>query len=751
MGMTHADAESAEAGQLVRLRVEGMDCGSCVAKVEAAVSRLSGVRDVSANLMGETLTARLLPGGADEAALAGAVATLGYRVRPLSAPAGNAAVHQGASHADEDDDEPGVPWWRTGKARLVAVLGVLVAAAWALAHLFPAEAYWLYLAATLAAVFPFGRRAIALARSGSPFSIETLMVAAALGAVAIGAAEEAAFVVVLFAVGELLENVAAGQARAGIRALSDLMPRMARVERGVDVQELPANQIAIDDVVQVRPGDRIPCDGLVLEGHSAVDESPVTGESVPVARGPGERVVAGSVNTDALLRVRVTAAAADNTISRIVHMVEEATASRAPTQRFIERFSRYWTPGAMLVSILVILVPPLLIGGAWETWVYRGLAVLLIACPCALVISVPAAVASGLSAGARRGLLVKGGAALEEIGKVRTIAFDKTGTLTAGRPRVTNVLPAEGTDEATLLRAAAAVEASSAHPLALAIVQAAKARGILVPPTRAASAVPGKAAVANVDGVRITVGSPAYAAERGAELGMLAAQTEALEAEGKTVVIAFARDRVLGALALRDEPREDAGQTVAALKRMGIASVMLTGDNGRTGQAIAGTLGMDVRASLLPDQKLRAIEALKLGGPVAMVGDGINDAPALAAASVGIAMGGGTAVALETADAALLRERVGGVAELVALSRATLANVRQNVAVAVGLKLMFLGTTLAGITGLWPAILADTGATVLVTINALRLLRWSPPPLDSGGGARSGRTGVQLATEVEQG
>ena len=731
MSTTHPDVEAAEPGQVVRLRVEGMDCGSCVAKVEAAASRLPGVRDVAANLMAETLTARLAPGGADAAALAGAVSALGYKVRPLPGPVGDAGPqptlpnHDHAGHAHGDDNELGVTWWRTGKARLAGLLAVLVGAAWALAHVFPAEAHWLYLAATLAAVLPFGRRALALARAGTPFSIETLMVTAALGAVAIGAAEEAAVVVLLFAVGELLEGVAAGRARAGIRALADLMPRTARVERdGGAVMEVSAASLAVGDVVQVRPGDRVPCDGLVLEGQSAVDESPVTGESVPVARGPGEAVVAGSVNTAALLRVRVTAAAADNTVSRIVRLVEQATASRAPTQRFIERFSTYWTPGAMVVSALVILVPPLLLGGEWATWVYRGLAVLLIACPCALVISVPAAVASALSAGARRGLLVKGGAALEAVGKARTVAFDKTGTLTQGKPCVTDVLPAEGTDNAGLLRAAAAVEAGSAHPLALAIVQAAEERGILIPAARAASAVPGKAAVANVDGVRVTVGSPAFAAERGADLGPLAGSVRTLEEAGKTAVVVFSRERVLGVLAMRDEPREDAAAAIAALKRMGVASVMLTGDNERTGRAIADKLGMDVRAHLLPDDKLREIKALKARGPVVMVGDGINDAPALAAASVGVAMGGGTAVALEAADAALLHERVSGVAELVSLSRATLANIRQNVAVAVGLKLVFLATTLAGITGLWPAILADTGATVLVTLNALRLLRW---------------------------
>ena len=531
--------------------------------------------------------------------------------------------------------------------------------------------------------------------------------------------------------------------RGNDRARIATLDRTARRE-GADggFQEVPAASLRVGDVVQVRPGDRLPCDGEIVEGRSALDESPITGESVPVTRGPGEPVVAGSINADGVLRVRVTRTAADNTVARIVKLVEEATASRAPSQRFIERFSRWWTPGAMAASLLVILVPPLLLGGDWGTWIYRGLALLLIACPCALVISVPAAIASGLSAGARRGLLVKGGAALEMIGTARTVAFDKTGTLTEGKPRVTGVLPlGNGADEGRVLALAAAVEEGSAHPLARAIVAAAAERGVPVPPAEGARAVPGRAVEATVEGRRVAVGSPRHAAEAGPGLDPAAlARAEAWEGEGNTVVAVLVDGVPFGLIAMRDEPRADAAAGVAALRRLGVAAVMLTGDNERTGRAIAGKLGLDVRAGLLPADKLREIAAMKARGPVVMVGDGINDAPALAAASVGVAMGGGTDVALETADAALMRERVTGVAELVVLSRATLANVRQNVAVAVGLKAVFLVTTLAGITGLWPAILADTGATVLVTLNALRLLRWQG--LASGESAAPARPGA---------
>ncbi len=726
-------------------RVDGMDCAACVASVTRAVERLPGVSAVEVNLMAGRLSATLADTGIAEA-VARQVGALGYGVAPLAphaeaGPAGDAPAcchghdhdhHHDHDHAHHHHHEapaaPARPWHATAKARLAGLIAALVGGAYAATlALPPALATPLFVAATLLAVLPFARRAFALARARTPFSIETLMVAAALGAVAIGAAEEAAVVVLLFAVGEMLEGVAAGRARAGIQALAGLMPRTAlRLRPDGGTEAVAAAALAVGERVLVRPGERLPCDGTIEEGTSALDESPVTGESVPVARGPGDAVLAGSINAEGAIRVRVTRAAADNTIARIVHLVEEATASRAPTQRFIERFAAWWTPAAIAVAALAILLPPPLLGWDWSTSLYRGLAVLLIACPCALVISVPAAMASGLSAGARRGLLIKGGAALEAIGRARTIAFDKTGTLTAGRPRVTGVRPAPGQAEDAVLALAAAVEQGSAHPLARAVLDEAAARGLAVPAASGLRALPGRAVEGVVAGRHASVGSPRHAREAGVALGALEAEAVRLEEQGNTVAVVIADGAVAGLLALRDEPRADAAAGIAAVSALGIRPVMLTGDNPRTAAAIAGVLGLEARAGLLPADKLREVAALRRDGAVVMVGDGINDAPALAAADAGIAMGGGTGVALEAADAAVLKDRVAGVAELVSLSRATMANVRQNVALAVGLKGVFLATTLLGITGLWPAILADTGATVLVTLNALRLLAWTP-------------------------
>lgn len=563
------------------------------------------------------------------------------------------------------------------------------------------------------------------------------MSVAAIGAIAIGAAEEGAVVVLLFTVGELLETVAADRARAGIRGLIELMPRTARRQRpdGDDTEVVSVDQLVVGDSVVVLAGNRIPSDGIVSSGESEVDEAPVTGESVPVAKQPGARVYAGSINANGELHVRLTRTAADNTIAQIVHIVEEAQSAKAPMARFIDRFSRWYTPAAMLMALLVIGVPPLIFGADWHTWIYRGLAILLIACPCALVISTPAAIASGLAAGAKRGLLVKGGAALETLGKVTTIAFDKTGTLTAGTPKITDIVPTVG-DEDGLLKLAAAVERGSNHPLARAIVSECDKRGLAaLRRFGGVTALPGKGATARVEKGFATVASPRHAVEQYALDEDTRQAILRLEREGKAVVVVAQEITPIGLIALRDEPRPDAASGLTALRQMGVRTIMLSGDNARTAEAIARALNIEAVGELLPQAKLERIAAYKDQGPVAMVGDGINDAPALAAASVGIAMGAGTDVALETADAALLKDRVIGVAELVALSRATMANIWQNITLALALKAVFLVGTLLGMSTLWLAILADTGATVLVTANALRLLRFRPSTDVSSGGS----------------
>ncbi|MGH7120333.1 MAG: heavy metal translocating P-type ATPase [Acetobacteraceae bacterium] len=706
----------------LRYRVGGMDCPSCAGKIETVVKRLAGAEGIRVNYHSQTLAFRLDEATTPREMVEAKVRSLGYEVSAIEAPASAPGASPVAGEDTFEAAPTGRPWWQTRKVRLLLTIGVLLVLGYVARQFVPEVRGWAELPATLVGLWSTGPRAIALARAGSPFSIEMLMSIAAGGAVLVGAPAEAAVVMFLFTAGELMEGVAAGRARAGIQALTALVPRTALLVEGENLLRVPAAAVRVGQVVLVRPGDRVPVDGIIIEGASELDESPVTGESIPVPKQEGSTLLAGSVNGSTALQVQVTRAASDNTIARIVHMVEEAQSSRAPVARFIERFSAIYTPAVVAVAMLTVIVPPLAFGAAWGIWLYRSLALLLIGCPCALVLSTPAAITSGIAAGIRRGLLIKGGAALEMIGRVRTIAFDKTGTLTQGQPQVVDVVSLSGT-ERTVLALAASVENGSSHPIARAILERATADAIPLRPARNTRVIPGHAAIATITGKQIAVGSPRYAAEQAPLPPEVEQRIAALEEQGKTVVLVLAGSLPLGLLALRDEPRADAAEGIAELRRLGVRSVMLTGDNRRAAMAIGATLGVEARSELLPNDKLQQVAALKAEAPVAMVGDGINDAPALATASVGIAMGGGTDVALETADAALLGGRVGGVAALVRLSRATMRNIRQNVAIALGLKAVFLVTTLAGLTGLWPAILADTGATVIVTMNALRLLR----------------------------
>ena len=747
-----------------RFRVEGMDCASCAAKIDTAVRRMPSVADVKVSVVAGTMTVEH-DDSLDVAAVSQKVSGLGYKTVPAGnaqspadakakaaqgctgdhahehgarhgtgEPTSNSGSSRNSSRAEKSDGLEGLhghdhapqdgPWWATSKARLTIACGAALAIAFVAAKLFPQTQPWGFIIAMAIGLIPIARRALAGATNGSPFTIETLMTIAAVGAVVIDAAEEAAVVVVLFLVGELLEGIATGRARASIRALATLMPKTALVERDGATETVASESLGVDMVVLSRPGDRIPADGVVVSGESAVDEAPITGESVPKRKEPGDVVFAGTINQEGVLRVRVTAAAADNTISRIIALVEEAQETKAPTERFIDRFAKYYTPGVMVVAALIAILPPLLTGADWETWIYRGIAALLIGCPCALVISTPAAIAAALSAGARRGLLMKGGAILENLGKVDSVAFDKTGTLTEGKPKVTDIIAIDRTKH-EVLRLAAALEAGSGHPLATAILAKADDEKVAVTAASDAGAVGGKGVVGTVDGVKLFLASPRAASEKVVLDETLSARIAALNDEGKTVSVLLVADTVAGLIAMRDEPREDAKAGIAALRDLGAETIMLTGDNRRTAKAIASALGMEARAELMPQDKQKIVGELRKAGKfVAKVGDGINDAPALAAADIGIAMGGGTDVALETADAAVLHGRVIDVANMVTLSRLTMRNIFQNITISLGLKAVFLVTTVLGVTGLWPAILADTGATVLVTANAMRLLGW---------------------------
>lgn len=717
-------SDPAKEGNHHSWQVVGMDCPSCARKIETAVSRVSGVQQARVLFATEKLVVELAPGLSPDPVTA-AVLAAGFQLK-----GGSAGKQTGSS---EPASQPTLLGNLFGN-----VLGHLLAKYWQplslaglmlVAALLPSEiSQPLFTLATLWGLWPISRKAWALTKSGSPFAIETLMTVAALGALLLGETAEAAMVLLLFMLGEHLEAYAAGRARAGVTALMALVPdkalRIRTTAEGEVREEVAADELRPGDIIEIAPGARLPADARLLDELGAFDESALTGESIPVERRQGDKVPAGSLAADRVLRLEVVSEPGNNAIDRILHLIEEAESQRAPIERFIDRFSRWYTPAMMLVALLVVLVPPLAFGQSWDEWIYRGLALLLIGCPCALVISTPAAVTSALAAATRQGALIKGGAALERLAHIDTVAFDKTGTLTLGKPQLTELVSLNGQPEAELLALAAAIEQGSHHPLARAVVASASEQGLSLAEARDLRALPGMGVEGRIDGELWQLLAPSRVATLNAEQ-----QTRigTLERQGKTVVVLCqsSGDKALpvALLALRDQIRPEAAAALRELDRLGLNSIMLTGDNPNAAEAIATELGMGWRASLLPENKVAEIAKLASTRKVAMIGDGINDAPAMKRASIGIAMGGGTDVALETADAALTHNQLGGIAAMIRLSRAALANIHQNIALALGLKAIFLVTSLLGITGLWIAVLADTGATALVTANALRLLR----------------------------
>jgi Cd2+/Zn2+-exporting ATPase len=686
--------------------VSGMDCPSCAQKLEKAITSVEGVTNAKVLFATEKLVVDF-----DNRAVAAVIEQVSQQTGfPLTS-------------TDAPKPKAEKKGWLGIVKDNVQILSIAGAMAFAgiISDFNPTLSTWLFTLTCLLGLYPVAMKAVKLARSGTPFAIETLMSVAALGALYLGETAEAAMVLLLFLIGEKLEAYASSRARSGVQALMDLVPENTTLIVDGERQEVPASQLQPGDIIEVAPGGRMPADGLLMTQAASFDESALTGESVPVEHAEGGKIMAGAVVVDKVVQVKVTSCQGENAIDRILHLIEEAESRKAPLERFLDKFSRWYTPLMMLVSLLVIITPPLLFAQPWETWVYRGLALLLIACPCALVISTPAAITSGLAAAAKRGALIKGGAALELLGRVESVAFDKTGTLTQGKPQVTDVVPFDVTEE-QLLSLTASIEIGSSHPLALSLVSKAQEQGINIPEAADKTAQVGSGVTGVVEGKLVQVIAPSKADFPISQ--QVEQQVVELEGQGKTVVIARHDHEVIGLIAWQDTLRQDAQQAVAALKKLGISSVMLTGDNPRSAEAIANQIGLDYKASLLPADKVHYVEEISAQHTVAMVGDGINDAPAMKASSIGIAMGGGTDVALETADAALTHNRLVELPAMIELSRATLNNIRQNVALALGLKGVFLVTSLLGITGLWVAVLADSGATALVTLNALRLLRF---------------------------
>ena len=687
-------------------RIEGMDCHEEVAILERRLKRLSGLEALDADVVGQRLRIKYDAAKISADAIAEAVAQTGMR-----------------AWLEHEQPAPARTGWRRS---LVAGSGILLLIGLGLQLASNVVPAWPFLALSVVlGGVPTARRAIASVQARH-LDIHVLMVVAVIGAVVIQEWSEAASVVFLFALAQLLEAGAMERARGAIRALMELAPADALVRRADGSRRVAIDDVAVGDIVLVGPGEKIPVDGVVTAGSSHVNQAPVTGESLPSEKTVGDDVFAGTINGRGALDVEVTRLRRDSTLARVIHLVEQAQAQRAPSQTFVDRFARIYTPIVLSLAVLIAIVPPLF-GGAWDVWFYRALVLLVISCPCALVISTPVSIVSALAAAARKGVLIKGGAHLERLAAVTCVAFDKTGTLTKGTLRVQLVVVFSTENEDDIRRWAAAVESRSEHPIGRAIVADAAGRGLDLPSASHFVAFPGRGAEAIVDGARILLGSYRAFVEGDLVNADVRHAVDAISAAGSTAVL-VARDGVtVGAISVSDEMRNGAPEALDVLRSQGIRRIaMLTGDRAAAAKAFATAAGVDeVRAELLPEDKVANVAELRRAhGPVAMIGDGVNDAPALAAADVGIAMGAaGTDVALETADVALMADELGKIPYAVRLSRATTRNIRANIAFSILLKAAFLVLAVTGAATLWMAVAADMGASLLVIANALRLLR----------------------------
>lgn len=706
-------SSGAGSGEAVYL-IEKMDCPTEEGLLRKALEGMAGVRALQFNLMTRTLTvSHDLP---DPAPITAAIGRLG--MAPVLRSNASASI-PGAK-----DFGAGISWKQWAR---IGVAGALALGAEGLSFAGFGDASWAVVAMSLSAIALGG---VATLRKGwialktLSLNMNLLMTIAVFGAALIGQWPEAAVVIWLFAIAEMIEALSLDRARNAIRQLMDLAPETALVRQpDGQWQEVKADAVPLAAVIRVRPGERIALDGLVVSGASSVNQAPITGESMPVEKKAGDTVFAGTINERGTLEFQVSARKGDTTLDRIARSVQEAQGQRAPTQRFVDKFASVYTPAVFALAIAIAVVPPLAFGQPWFEWLYKALVMLVIACPCALVISTPVTVVSGLAAAARRGILVKGGLYLEQGRQLRSVALDKTGTLTLGRPTLTDTVPLGAMSEAQVLRIAASLDGLSEHPVATAIVSAygdnrhAKVEHF--------EALAGRGVKGDIDGQTYYIGNHRLAADLGVASPQVQQVLERLEGEAKTAVVLATSHEALAVLAVADKVRDSSKRAIAEMRRLGVEPVMLTGDNRKTAEAVAAQVGItDVRAEMLPQDKLAAIEQLAMRGPVGMVGDGVNDAPALAKSNIGFAMGAaGTDTAIETADVALMQDDLRKLPEFIQLSRRVGGVLKANIAFAIGTKVVFMVLAFTGHAGLWAAILADMGASLAVVFNGLRLLR----------------------------
>ena len=709
------EPSSAGEAKTTTIRIGGMDCADCAAKLEKRVNANPQVERVMLNFGAAKLEVTHRGSAAE---IIDIIEEQGYHAR---------------LEGTRTNEEAEASFWKTNKYVVsTLVSGIMAGLAVILKHLVGLPESMvnpIFITGIVLGAYLPAKSGWSMLVKGRQLDMNVLMTIAAIGAVGIGQFEEGAVVVFLFSLGNALQGYTLDKTRNSIQALMELSPKEALVRRNQQEMLLSVDELHIGDTIIVRPGERIPMDGRIVGGASTVNQAPITGESLPVEKQVGDEVFAGSINERGSLDIEVTKLAKDNTMARIIHLVEEAQGQRAPSQQFVDKFARYYTPLVILAAVLVAILPTLFFQQPFDKWFYEALAMLLVACPCALVISTPVSIVSAIGSSARNGVLIKGGAYLEETGALSVIAFDKTGTLTQGKPRVTNIVPLNGCNEHEILTLAAAIESRSEHPLAEAIVDYTQGQGIEIPPVNQFETMLGQGARAEVNDRKYYIGKVSFFQEKEFSLASVEEVIKKLQLEGKTVTVLGDEEKILGLIAIADVLRDNSQQTMGQLKKVGIKKlIMLTGDNVRTAHAMASQVGMDeVKADLLPEDKVEAIKALLAENPkVAMVGDGINDAPAMAMATVGIAMGAaGTDTALETADIALMTDDLSKLPYAIKLSRQTLRIIKQNIVFALLIKGFILLLVIPGWLTLWLAIVGDMGSSLLVTFNGMRLLRYN--------------------------
>ncbi len=695
-------------GRQDKLHIENMDCPTEEALIRNKLKGFPGVTGLEFNLLQRILTvSHNLPSLEPVEA---ALKTIGMKVVTAEA-------------REELPEEEKTNWWPLIVSGIAALSAEII-------EMLSTGHHWLTLLLALIAILTGGLETYKkgwIALRNRNLNMNALMSIAVTGALCIGQWPEAAMVMFLFALAELIEVKSLDRARNAIRGLMAMAPESATVQLANGTwNEVPAKDVALGSIVRVKPGERIALDGEVIEGNSTVDQAPITGESLPIEKSPGDPVFAGTINQAGSFQFKVTALATNSTLTRIIHAVEAAQGSRAPTQRFVDQFARVYTPAVFAVALAMAVIPPLAFGGAWLEWVYKALVLLVIACPCALVISTPVTIVSGLAAAARHGILIKGGVYLEEGRKLAWLALDKTGTITHGKPAQTDFDPLTGIDSLEVRCLAASLAIRSDHPVSHAIAVAAQSDGIITKDVTDFSALISRGVTGRIGDREYFLGNSRLMTENGFQESGLTNMIASLERQGKSVVLLADKTHPLALFGVADTIKESSRDAIAELHRLGVRTMMLSGDNQHTAEAIARKVGIDeVRAGLLPEDKLKIIETLQgNGGTVGMVGDGINDAPALARADVGFAMGAaGTDTAIETADVALMDDDLRKVALFVQLSRTTSAILKQNITLALGVKAVFLGLTILGHATMWMAVFADMGASLIVVGNGLRLLR----------------------------